>query len=414
MRAKRDFQRDIEMNNAAKITRREMLKRSAGFGLLGLLPGKTLWGDAGMLVEGIGLPDWAVDEIRDGVARYRAWKGADMTVAFPLVTDIHSHVAATPSGRDWSDAKSHVLFQRAIAREIGADFLANLGDLDLDVDILGDAPPMDKVWAVIDDYKKLYAHEGCPVLFAMGNHDHAKKRFSSRQFGDAFNRGINGGTAAWLHLSEDGTWGYLDLTDKRFRAIFLNTSDEGYLGFSARQMQDLSDALSSADEGWHVAVLQHANIPHFIANWRRFIDDGNFKRSGIERQMIEDFANHRGDLVQGFHNPPIRGQFDGVKWDFAKSRANLVGVFQGHLHAESYLKYAKVNYVIRPGYGTIPLDCRCGEWRDPKRDPADGRQVFSTAKSMMIDLVAIKPEKRQVHVFRIGFGGPESELEYVY
>lgn len=394
------------------VNRRTFVCGGIGLAVSAALP--RAFAAGGSEVAGFALPDWATGEIREGVARYRAWKGEDATVAFPLMTDIHSHVGATRPDRNWGDPKSHVLFQRAVAREIGADFLANLGDLDLDVNILGSAPTMDKVQAVIDDYAGLYAHEERPVLFAMGNHDHAKGRFTSKQFGDAFNRGVNGKRAGLLHLSEDGTWGYLDLADKKFRAIFLNTSDEGYLGFSTGQMQALSDALSSAGEGWHVAVLQHANIPSFIASWRRFIGDGNFRRSGIEMQMIEDFANHRGDLVQGFRNPPIRGEFDGVKWDFEKSCANLVGVFQGHLHAESYLKYAKVNYVIRPGYGTIPLDCRCGEWRDPKRDAADGRAIFSPAKSMMLDLVAVKPEKRQVHVFRIGFGGPESELEYVY
>ena len=394
------------------MNRRAFVRGGIGLAVSAALPRLSAAG--GMEVAGFALPDWAAGEIREGVARYRAWKGGDAAVAFPLVTDIHSHVGVTRPERNWNDPKSHVLFQRAVAREVGADFLANLGDIDLDVNILGSAPSMDKVQAVIDDYVGLYAHEERPVLFAMGNHDHAKGRFASKQFGDAFNRGVNGEKAGLLHLSEDGTWGYLDLADKKFRAIFLNTSDEGYLGFSARQMQALSDALSSVGEGWHVAVLQHANIPGFIASWRRFIADGNFKRSGIEMQMIEDFANRRGDLVQGFHNPPIRGEFDGVKWDFEKSRANLVGVFQGHLHAESYLKYAKVNYVIRPGYGTIPFDCRCGEWRDPKHDAATGRAVFVQSKSMMIDLVAVKPEKRQVHVFRIGFGGPESELEYVY
>ena len=42
-------------------------------------------------VDGIPLPEWAVAAIREGTARYRAWKGADETVAFPLITDIHSH-----------------------------------------------------------------------------------------------------------------------------------------------------------------------------------------------------------------------------------------------------------------------------------------------------------------------------------
>jgi len=394
------------------MTRRTFVRGGLGLAAATVLPRCGI--AAGLEVSGIALPDWAVREIGDGLSRYRAWKGSDMTVAFPIMTDIHSHVPGSSSGRNWSDAKSHVLFQRAIAREVDADFLANLGDLDLDVNILGSAPTMDKVQGVIDDFVKLYSPEERPVLFAMGNHDHAKGRFTSKQFGDAFNRGINGKMAARMNLSEDATWGYLDLPDKKFRAIFLNTSDEGYLGFSVKQMQALSDALSSAGEGWSVAVMQHANIPGFIASWRRFIEDGNFKRSGIEAQIVEDFANHRGNLVQGFNNPPIIGQFGGVKWDFAKSKANLVGVFQGHLHAESYLKYAKVNYVIRPGYGTIPLDCQCGEWRDAKRDADTGKMIFSPKGSMMIDLVAVKPEKRQVHVFRFGCGGPESELAYVY
>lgn len=366
------------------------------------------------IVDGTTLPDWAVRQIEDGLARYRAWKGAEVTVAFPLITDMHSHAPGLGMQPNWSDAKSHILFQRAIAEAVDGDFLVNLGDMDFDVDILGGAPDWSIVQPVIDGCVAAYAKESRLCLFAVGNHDHAKKRFTSRQFGDAFNRGVNGELAKELHLSDCGTWGYLDLPAKRFRMIFLNTSDEGYLGFSVKQMQFLSDVLASAGEGWHVAVMQHANIPGFIAGWRRFISDSNFLRSGIEMRMIEDFANHRGNLVQGFHTPPIRGEFGGVRWDFSSSAASLVGVFQGHLHAESFLKYGKVPYVIRPGYGAVEVDCQCGEWRDPKRDEATGRRVFSTACSMMIDLVAIKPLRREVHVFRFGFGGPRSELEYTY
>lgn len=371
--------------------------------------GATAWSS----VDGAALPAWAVKTIGDGLARYRAWKGTDMTVAFPLVTDIHSHAPGLAAPQSWRDSKTHVLFQRAIAQATDSDFLVNLGDLDFDVNILGKAPDWTQVQPVIDGFVKAYAGEARPCLFSVGNHDHAKGRYTSKQFGDAFNRGINAPHGHDLHLSDCGTWGYLDLPAKKFRMVFLNTSDEGYLGFSAKQMQFLSDTLASAGEGWHVAVMQHANIPGFIASWRRFIGDGNFKRSGIEMQMVEDFANHRGDLVEGFHNPPVTGQYGGIKWDFSRAKADLVGVFQGHLHAESYLKYAKVNYVIRPGYGTIPWDCRCGEWRDAKRDAA-GKVVFSTAGDMMIDLVAVKPLARQVRIFRFGCGGSRSELEYVY
>ena len=365
-------------------------------------------------VDGVQLPPWALAAIDDGLARYLRWRGSDLAVSFPLVTDLHSHEPGGRAADDWSDSKKHVLFQRAVAQAADCDFLANLGDMDFDVDILGDVPDWSRVQPVIDDFVKVYGRETKPVLFAMGNHDHAKRRWSSKQFGDTFNRGINAPHGHELHLSACGTWGYLDLPAKKFRAVFLNTSDEGYLGISREQMQFLSDALSSAPEGWHVAVMQHANIPDFIARWRRGIEDGNFKRSGIEIQLIEDFANRRGDLVQGWKRPPIKDQYDGIRWNFSQAKASLVGVFQGHLHAESFLKYAKVPYVIRPGYGTIPWDCRCAEWRDVKRNPVTGEFIFDRRKAMMVDLVAVKPLKREVHVFRFGFGGPESELEYGY
>ncbi|MGN0852980.1 MAG: metallophosphoesterase family protein [Kiritimatiellia bacterium] len=389
------------------MTRREFCRGSAG-AAAGWAAARA-WAGGGLPVDGVPLPAWAEKTIREGVARYRAWKGADEAVAFPLITDIHSH-AASVCAPDWRDTKAHVLFQRALAELADADFLVNLGDLDFDVNILGSAPDWSKVQPVIDGFVAAYAHEPRPVLFAMGNHDHARGRYASKQFGDTFNRGLNAGKRAVLDWGEDGTWGCLDIPAKKFRAIVLNTSDEGYLGFSVRQLQYLADRFSSAPDGWSVAVLQHANIPNFIAKWRRFGDsNGGIRRDGLEQTIIEDFANHRGGIVQGFNNPPIVGQLGGVKFDFARSKANLVGVFQGHLHAESYLRYAKVNYVIRPGYGTIPADCACGEWRDPKRELG-----FSPAADMMLDLVAVKPAQRRVHVFRLGCGGEKSELEYVY
>lgn len=384
--------------------------RNAACAAMGLATARAWSAEGkGLSVGDIALPDWAEKTIREGAARYAAWKGSDEVVAFPLITDVHSH-AASVTPPNWRDSKMHILFQRAIAEATGSDFIANLGDLDFDVNILGSAPDWTKVQPVIDGFVAAYTGEPKPVLFAMGNHDHAKGRYTSKQFGDTFNRGLNAGKKAAFDWGEDGTWGCLDLPAKKFRAIVLNTSDEGYLGCSKAQMQYLADKLSSAPDGWSVVVLQHANIPGFIAKWRRFGESsGDYKRAELEQTIIEDFANHRGGIVQGFHNPPITGQLGGVKFDFAHSKANLVGLFQGHLHAESYLRYANVNYVIRPGYGTIPVDCKCGEWRDPKR--ACG---FSTAKDMMLDLVAVKPAKRQVHVFRFGCGGAESELDYVY
>ena len=131
-------------------------------------------------VDGIPLPEWAVAAIREGTARYRAWKGADETVAFPIITDIHSHAPGfNAEAPNWGDSKSHVVFQRAIAHATDSDFLANLGDMDFDVNILGATPEWDKVQPVIDGFVKVYEKEPLPTLFSMGNHDHARGRYTS-------------------------------------------------------------------------------------------------------------------------------------------------------------------------------------------------------------------------------------------
>ena len=361
-------------------------------------------------VDGIQLPKWAVEAIRSGVARYMAWRGDDETVAFPLITDIHSHAPGLKTDPvDWNDTKSHVLLQRAIAQAADADFLANLGDMDFDVNILGAAPEWKDVQPVIDGFVKVYEKESKPVLFCLGNHDHARGRYTSRQFGDTFNRGVTQKNGHKTVLSECGTWGYYDIPAKKFRAIFLNTSDEGYGGFSRGQLQFLADAFASAPAGWHAIVLQHIQTPGLMGHWRRFLGDAPLKREGIFMQIVDDFAHRRGGLVQGFHNPPITGEYDKIKWDFSGTKASFAGAFFGHTHLEAHMEIDGVNWVTRPGYGTVPADCPAMGARDPKRELA-----FKRTQDMMIDLVAIKPAKGLVHVFRFGCGGPASELEYTY
>lgn len=62
-------------------------------------------GDVTASVDGFAFPDWAVRQIDDGVRRYFDWKGADETVAFPLITDVHSKVFGLPDPNDWRDPK---------------------------------------------------------------------------------------------------------------------------------------------------------------------------------------------------------------------------------------------------------------------------------------------------------------------
>ena len=409
--------KNTAMNIGNEVSRRGFL---GGLGAAAVLPtvaeAKTpVFAEKEMSVDGIALPEWAVARINDGMNRFLAWKGGDAVVAFPVMADSHSSTPGLAEPPDWNDPKRHYLYLRKIAELTESDFLANLGDMDLDMGFKD--RPMEEIRLAMESFRRVLAPEPKPILNAMGNHDVARGKISPEVFGQFFNRGLNDGKpGVRIVYGECSTWGYFDVAAKKFRMIFLNTNDErggkrGGIGFSRRQLQFLADTLSATPDGWTVAVMQHTNPVPLMCNWRRCLRNGtDTQRSEIEQMIIEDFANRRGEIRQGWawdRNPV--GQFDGIKWDFRRAGANFAGLFQGHAHCESFLKYAKVPYVCHPGLGTVPPDCRCGEWRDPKRNPN-----FDRAHDMMIDLVAVKPALRQVRLFRFGHGGPRSDYGYDY
>lgn len=398
--------------------RRCFLKQVAmGVGGLCVSP---LFASEGIEVDGIALPDWAVSTIREGAVRYRRWKGTDETIAFPFITDTHSKVIGLPDGPvDWKDSKRHILFLRAIAHEVDADFISDLGDHDMEVNVLGSPMPMEDVKRHFDAYVSLYSQESLPILFSMGNHDHAKGRLSSQVYGDALNRGITQKKGHPVVLSEDGTWGYYDIPAKRFRMVFANTSDEGYLGLSRHQLQFIADAFGSTANGWTVALQQHAQVPRYLGSWRRFMSDLGFERGMMLMHLVDDFVHRRGNLKKGFSKSAPQGVYDGVRWDFGHAGAVFAGDFSGHTHLEAHAKIDGVAWTTRPGYGTVPRDCVSFGARDPKDLGVsylddENKSPRMPEKTMLIDLVAIKPTRRVVHVFRFGIGGEESELEYEY
>ena len=371
--------------------------------------------EAGMSVDGHVFPNWAVAQINAGVARYAAWKGSDPTVAFPVITDTHSNLVDDDRPFNWNDPKNHVYFLRKIAHLVEADWISDLGDHDFDVSAFHPVP-FAQVRPQIDALVRRYESETKPVLFSQGNHDHSNEngraRFTTREYGATFCRGINAPHGHKFVMSDCGTWGYYDIPAKKFRAVYLNTneSDRGVIGYSVKQLQFLADAFMSAPDGWHVSVQQHVDLPWHIGHWRRNIFHHDPENGWIFQQMLDDFANHRGTPINGWGRPPCTS-YGGVTWDFSKSKALLVGGFYGHAHWENSIAIGGVNYTLLPGYGTVPRDCITGGARDPK----DGGAL--PKDNLLIDLVAIKPERCLVHVFRFGFTGSHSpfrEREYVY
>lgn len=396
------------------LSRREFVRGSASTAAL-LATHGVLAEEGGMSVDGIPFPEWAVKEIEEALARYRAWKGEDLTVAFPVITDTHSNLVDKGTPVDWNNPKNHIYFLRKIAELADADWIADLGDHDFDVSAFKPVP-FEEVRPQIDALVRRYRDEPRPVLFSQGNHDHSnekgKARFTTKEYGATFCKGINEPHGHRFVASECGTWGYYDIPAKKFRAIYLNTNeaDNSVIGYSVKQLQFLADAFMSAPDGWHVTVQQHVDLPWHLGHWRRNIFHHDPVNGYIFEQMLNDFANRMGKPIHGWGNPPCTN-YGGVTWDFSKSKAFFAGGFYGHAHWENHLKLGGVNYTLLPGYGTVPRDCITGGARDPKNG---GRLP---ANHMLIDLVAIKPAKRLVHVFRFGFTGshtPFKELEYTY
>lgn len=404
---------------------------------------------AGDVVSGKRLPTWALEQIAEGVARFRAWKGMDDVVSFPVMTDCHSkyyalsrhfleetdtdaEVSFKTSAAEanlsfegepnWTDPKVHILFMRHIAHEVGADFMADLGDHDFEYFVFKKPMPMSVVEIGMRAYRKLYEGEALPTLFARGNHDHSKGRITDEKYGETFNRSLNVGKNCALNLSSDGTFGWLDLQKKKFRVIFLNTSRGFKNGLFQEELQFLADSLSSTPDGWQTILLEH--IPVMTMQfWHRSMNRSLDPNMRVAYAMLDAYANRRGDFVVGWNDIVAKqlgktGMADknvcplcgggSVRFCFKDVKSIFAGAIFGHEHVADFIHYGNVPLVTRPGYGTILPDCIAGEMVDVKKGgPVPQGQ-------MLIDLIAFKPARREAHVFRFGLGGARSDLEYRY
>ncbi len=336
------------------------------------------------------LPDWAQSRIEETYERFQKWKGNDKIILFPVITDVHSQNPEISIPFNWSDSKMHLLFLLNAAKRFKADFIADLGDIGLDGPSTLEKNSAEKR---IESQLKLYAGSPVAVLFAMGNHDHNGKGYhiSSKMYGKTFN-GRTKAAGNVIETGPDSDYGWYDLPDKKCRVIFLNTSDEGYYGFSKQQLQFVANALR-VPEGYSVIVLEHFCILKEIGMWKSS-PDIEAKRGNICMNIFEDF-------VAG-----AKGSEDDIAWDFTANRnTSLIAVFNGDSHYDNQKIVKGVNYIVLQGYGGVA-----------QNDLTEGavNRPFSRGEEMLIDVIAIKPTKKCFRVFRIGIGGSKADREFLY
>ncbi|MGN0846025.1 MAG: metallophosphoesterase family protein [Kiritimatiellia bacterium] len=319
-----------------------------------------------------GLPDWANAQIDEAVARYRAWKGADETVAFTFVTDVHSRLTETAAPIDFANSRHHVLFTQALADRAGCDFLVDGGDHDFENACKSDEEALKRM-AVSEGVYRDYAAK--PVLFCLGNHDHGPalgrttRPISSARFGDTFN-GLAERHGFKLVFGENRSWGSFDVPGKRFRAIFCNTSDCAYYGLSQGQIDFVAQALASMPADWTAAAFGHYCVFDEIGHWKQY---------------------------QNAKGIPGRQAFMATLEAFAKERPNaLTGYFCGDSHFDNEMELRGVNWTISQGYGGV----------NRANKPWGARTTpFDRARQMLFELVAVKPARGEFRLFRVGAGG---------
>ena len=347
------------------------------------------------------IPVWASDQINETFKRFQSWKGSDQVVVFPMVTDVHSetHRNATanngdPAQIDWNDTKNHVYIAQQAALIFGADFIVDLGDIGIDrYDDYTPSKPEDLYWRLAAQLRLYQDFTAIPVFFCIGNHDHGPDHFaiSNRIYGETFNlptlrRGVP------ITTGSDFDYGFYDIPEKTTRVFFLNSSDEGYYGFSREQLQFFADNLRMPP-GWTVVICQHFCVDRSVGIWLS-APHIRANRGEIWTAIVKSFLHNQA------------GSLDGITWDFTQnSDCRLAGCFVGDSHYDNQGNAEGFNNIITQGFGRV-LEQNMPEGAiNTQYDPGI---------ETLIDVAVIKPKKRELKIFRIGAGSSSRDRVFSF
>lgn len=346
------------------------------------------------------IPEWASSQINETFLRFQEWKGNDEVVVFPLVTDVHSetHRNATANGDplqiDWSDTKNHVYIAQQAAVVFSADFMVDLGDIGIDrYSDYVPSQPEDLFWRLAAQLRLYQDFTAIPVFFCIGNHDHGPDQFtiSSRIYGETFNlptlrRGIP------ITTGPNFDYGIYDIPEKRTRVFFLNSSEEGYYGFSKAQLQFLADHLQMSP-GWTAVICQHFCVDRSVGVWLS-APHIRANRGEIWTAILKAFLHNEA------------GSIEGITWNFTQNHdCRLAGCLVGDSHYDNQGNAEGFNNVITQGFGRVL------EQNMPKGAVST---PYDPSYETLIDVAVIKPEKRKMKLFRIGAGGLSRDREFSF
>lgn len=277
-----------------------------------------------------------VPQVTEAFKRFKEWKGDDVTVAFPIFTDVHAH----------TDCRfQHIGYVASTSDIWDYDFMLSLGDMGINI---GPAHISTDITTEIMNRTRdeMLKFPGV-FLFAPGNHDWdaGEGTFNTdERFQELFQKPGLEKAGGNLHLTQDKVYHYYDIPEKNFRIILLNSCGTGtrdtYYIFDDEQVEWFKNLVNDTPQEMNILVACHY-MPHPNGRWHN--TPAPYTLRSNER-MMDTLAE-------------------------LKEEHNIIGLF-------------------------------CGD--------------VNLNESLCCDVIAVKPEQRLVHTFRIGAGGSEFDYEFSY
>ncbi len=298
------------------------------------------------------IPDWVSAEIEKSRPRVEAWRKNRNCATFAFITDLHSGL----NGK-WNCKTDHILYLNKVAEELKADAILNLGDWGFEYPVKKDDDGM----LLLNDVLQNHAQTTIPTFFCIGNHDHYYKRFSNEFLGWQFSKHNN------AVYSPSFDYGYVDFSEKKCRAFFLNSSDSKYYGISDKQIEFLKSNLNAMPKNYTALIFDHYCF----------------------------------DILGQWVGYPMKPQHNELKFrkimkDFVDAGGKLAGNITGDSHFDRTFNREGVNFFISQGYGGIA----------PKHRPPDVEVLkIDAKKQMLVEVVMVDSENREIKFVRVGVGG---------
>ncbi len=322
---------------------------------------------------------FVMPQIEEAYARFAEWKGEDEVLCYPILTDIHT------AGRF---SYKHIGYAAKAAPLFGFDFMALLGDIGLN----SYPATLDSVYAasvVRNTLEQMNQFDGI-WLYAPGNHDWdagkgKENYFTEEEISATFQKPWQEKAGEAYRLVPGKTWGWYDVPGKDIRIILLNSTGTRTLGdsyylFDEPQQEWLKGLLADTPKDKTVLVMAHY-MPHPMGRWNAV---SNVSQTHTQENNLRLMA---------------------ILSDFVHNGGTLAGMLCGDSHANCHVDYNDVDYYITQGYGWVSPDLMI---------EGTTHAFFDYRQMMCVDVIAVKPEKREVHTFRIGAGGADYDYKWTY